>query len=93
MSERKVFSCTCWAVLTDTDSDCYADEVLAIAAQTGSLRSDHNTDVPASAPLPPSDSWTELTYSFSSNAWLRELYRLGSPDAEPPQRCIDWLLG
>ena len=37
--------------------------------------------------MPPSDSWTELAYPFASNEWLRERYRLGSPDADPPHRC------
>ncbi len=55
--------------------------------QARSVRHDLDTHASESAPVLPSDSWTELTYPFAGNEWLRERYRLGGPDSDPPHRC------
>ena len=55
------------------------------------MRHDLDAHASGSAPVPPSDSWTELTYGFAGNARLREMYRLGSPDSDPPHRCASFI--
>ena len=56
------------------------------------MRHDLDTHASESAPVPPLDSWTELTYPFASNEWLRGQYRLGGPDSEAPHQCASVLV-
>ena len=51
------------------------------------MRHDLDGHASGSAPVPPSGSWTELTYPFAGNEWLRERYQLGGPGSDPPHRC------